>query len=491
MIDAGRPQGRTPLLCSRVWPVQATGWPLVAALLVFETSFFLSLIALYKKDISPWGSFLWSYPGWAFLVGFIGLCGSAAVVGRIFWKNWGAKHKEMSFTLIMNAVVLLAVGGGGELMVRMVKTQTVDGRDQVRERLLLPRDWERTRQHYQEVIEKASGDLSYLIYDAQLGWGVVDGRQSENGLYRSGQNGIRTREAGDIVERQPEKKLVALVGDSFTFGEEVAYDETWAVHLQQLLGNEFQVVNFGVPGYGVDQMYLRYMRDVLKWEPDIVIFGFISHDLIRSMTVYTFLNFPEWDSPYSKPRFVPASAGLQLLNSPTMQPQNIFSARAIADLPAIWHDPGYQESHWEHEWIHSSDLVRFIQARFPRRARLSTQTTDESVIDLNKRIVSMFLETAGNSKSIPLLAYLPSSEDFWTDRNGPTLGKVFFEALGHPYIDPTACLKDVAAGDRFVRGNGHYSGLGNAAVARCFASQVRRVSQQRGVSSADTRNGAR
>jgi len=48
------------------------------------------------------------------------------------------------------------------------------------------------------------------------------------------------------------------VGDSFTFGQEVTYEESWGYLLEKALGSEFQVLNFGVAMYGVDQAYLRY-----------------------------------------------------------------------------------------------------------------------------------------------------------------------------------------------------------------------------------------
>ena len=82
------------------------------------------------------------------------------------------------------------------------------------------------------------------------------------------------------------------------------YEETWGHYLEKALGSEFQVSNFGVPGYGVDQTYLRYEKDARMWNPKIVIFGLISHDVERTMFVYPFLALPEWNTPFSKSRFI-------------------------------------------------------------------------------------------------------------------------------------------------------------------------------------------
>ena len=50
-----------------------------------------------------------------------------------------------------------------------------------------------------------------------------------------------------------------MLGDSFTFGEDVGDDETYSHHLEQLLPGT-EVINLGVHGYGHDQM-LIYLRE--------------------------------------------------------------------------------------------------------------------------------------------------------------------------------------------------------------------------------------
>ena len=48
---------------------------------------------------------------------------------------------------------------------------------------------------------------------------------------------------------------ILAVGDSFTFGDQVSDWETWPAHLSRILG--INVVNAGVFGYGLGQIYLR------------------------------------------------------------------------------------------------------------------------------------------------------------------------------------------------------------------------------------------
>jgi hypothetical protein len=65
---------------------------------------------------------------------------------------------------------------------------------------------------------------------------------------------------------------ILTVGDSFTFGEQVRDDQTWSYYLQNLLPGS-EVLNFGVHGYGHDQMLLYLREEGIKYHPDIVILG--------------------------------------------------------------------------------------------------------------------------------------------------------------------------------------------------------------------------
>jgi len=78
----------------------------------------------------------------------------------------------------------------------------------------------------------------------------------------------------------PRGDVILAVGDSFTFGDEVADDQTWPAHLQQLLGR--QVLNAGVSGYGFDQIVLRAEKIVPKLHPSTLVVGFIADDILRT-----------------------------------------------------------------------------------------------------------------------------------------------------------------------------------------------------------------
>ena len=75
------------------------------------------------------------------------------------------------------------------------------------------------------------------------------------------------------------KKILA-VGDSFTFGDQVNDWETWPAHLSRFLG--INVVNAGVFGYGLGQIYLRAADWLNQNSADGLIVGIIPDDINRT-----------------------------------------------------------------------------------------------------------------------------------------------------------------------------------------------------------------
>ena len=103
---------------------------------------------------------------------------------------------------------------------------------------------------------------------------------------------------------------ILLIGDSFTFGEEVADSETFGHRLQELLPRT-EVLNLAVHGYGHDQMLVTLREQGLSYRPDVVIVGFVQDDMERNM-----LGFRD----YAKPRFELVGGALELRGSPVPPP---------------------------------------------------------------------------------------------------------------------------------------------------------------------------
>lgn len=61
------------------------------------------------------------------------------------------------------------------------------------------------------------------------------------------------------------------MGDSFVMGHNLAADRTFPAQLESLLGDNYEVYNMGVSGYGPDQSLIQLRDEALKFKPDILI----------------------------------------------------------------------------------------------------------------------------------------------------------------------------------------------------------------------------
>ncbi len=126
----------------------------------------------------------------------------------------------------------------------------------------------------------ASEDLHPIEFDSELGWvprpgrfdQVWDGRSLNISPGRLRSNGRQVAAGADVS--------ILAVGDSFTFGDWVADDETWPSYLEKMLGAT--IYNAGVSSYGFDQAVLRAGRLVPQLEPDLVIVSLIEDDISRT-----------------------------------------------------------------------------------------------------------------------------------------------------------------------------------------------------------------
>src|SRR5579862_5164563 len=129
---------------------------------------------------------------------------------------------------------------------------------------------------------RRSGSLGYGFdtWDAERGWAlkpnlrdlkVFSGKDlnSDSWGFRGG-----TEHGGE--NKAPHGRILVL-GDSFTFGEDVSDDETYSARLEGSLPG-VEVLNLGVHGYGHDQMLVSLQEIGPKVHPDIVLLGFVGED---------------------------------------------------------------------------------------------------------------------------------------------------------------------------------------------------------------------
>jgi hypothetical protein len=86
--------------------------------------------------------------------------------------------------------------------------------------------------------------------------------------YQISTKGWRDRER-DYAKRPGTTRLVAL-GDSFTFGAGVAYGKRFTEVAADRL-RDVEILNMGVPGYGLDQTLLAFVAEGVRYQADAVV----------------------------------------------------------------------------------------------------------------------------------------------------------------------------------------------------------------------------
>jgi hypothetical protein len=181
------------------------------------------------------------------------------------------------------------------------------------------------------LLERYRLGRSYLMYDPTLGWVQRPASTSENGLYHANSDGVRKASIGEETLAAKRGLRVLLLGDSYTHGDEVPFEQTWGAFLEKKLaeaGIHAEVVNLGAPAYGMDQAYLRWKTVGASYSPDLVVFGFQPENVKRNLNILRLLYHKPSHMPFSKPRFVLAGRHLEQVNVPTPSPDELLAIYA-------------------------------------------------------------------------------------------------------------------------------------------------------------------
>ncbi len=114
-------------------------------------------------------------------------------------------------------------------------------------------------------------------HDFRMPWGRNEIR------YRS--NALGFRSVREFVKERTGKRRIAVVGDSHSFALGLEYDKSFGARLEQSM-KDVEVLNFALPGSGVDQMWLTARHYALPLKPDVLIVALYGSDFPRTQTAY-------------------------------------------------------------------------------------------------------------------------------------------------------------------------------------------------------------
>lgn len=244
---------------------------------------------------------------------------------------------------------------------------------------------------------RPSGQVAYFMdeYHPTRGWTL---KRDLRGLPGFGSKRLHSNSKGlrgsaeHALAKPPGRLRIAVIGDSFSFGEDVHDEETYASQLQRLVPGS-EVLNLGIHGYGHDQMLLYLREEGLRYRPDIVLLGFVHLDIPRNL-----LSFRD----YAKPRFALIGGRLELRGTPVPEPRTLIEAEA-----------------WRSKFL---DLLQMLKARVEQRSGSS----EARALALTAAILDEIALASAGAGARPAFAYLPAVEEMEQRDLTPTPHQRFF-----------------------------------------------------------------
>ena len=313
------------------------------------------------------------------------------------------------------------------------------------------------------------------IYNTDLGW-----------IYKN-KTELGDRGRPGLTPMNDHNYYALAFGDSFTFGTEVEANETWPYYLETLSNKA--VLNFGMPGYGIDQILWTFQQKSTLFKSQYVLFGFISNDIDRSQTNY-------WRFVHHLRDAVPA------LTKPVynwngeefvLQPNPV---RSIEDLPNLMEtkfisklmdsDPLRSTMSLPHfSFPYSKLLFNHIIWNEALRDPVSSTWEDADKMRLLKFILGKFSATACSQRTIPVVILFPDMDMVNSyQKDAGSLGKTqnaFAEMCSalnmHCYFPLEVFKNEKPARDYFLK-NGHYSAATNKMIASALKNFMANIKKE-------------
>lgn len=389
--------------------------------------------------------------------------------------------------LLLLLVSLLVSGGLAEIGVRLLGNTDRDGNFELLGRRVLPFRYpiERVR-----ALARIAAEGSLLHYDPDTGWAPRPGSRSAHGLYRYDEHGIRIGKGMESYGPPGERARILLLGDSFVHGDDVPFEDSLGAQLQDMLADkEVEVLNLGVPAFGMDQAVLRFEKLGPRLRPAVVVFGFQAENMWRNLNlVRPFFMWP-CHLPFTKPRFVLEGDALHLVNHPALRPERLLDVLRDFESWPLWRyesfyaPRAYHESPWQ--WsralaalVTKLDLVENVQNGTVAPAAEELRLEHELAVRIIERLGEAVRREGARLVILHVPRHLHVKRHLAGTRlaHAPVLTRL---AESYDLVDPLPAF--AASADRDGLGNlfigegrlGHYTRTGNGIAAAALAGYLR------------------
>jgi hypothetical protein len=200
-----------------------------------------------------------------------------------------------------------------------------------------------------------------------------------------------------------------------------------------------EVINMGVHGYGHDQMLLLFKEEGIKYDPDIVILGFLALDMSRNL-----LRFRD----FAKPRFVLYKGALKPTGTPVPRPEDILQ--------------------WDWARPRTLDIFSLFQHKIEKISGLQKKEME----DVTSAILTDMIRSIESIHAVPILAYLPRGKEIAMDIT-VTEDEAFMLSLcqlntkAKCFSTRPRFAEKIARGERF-KSSGHWEPAGHLAAAEAI-----------------------
>ena len=296
-------------------------------------------------------------------------------------------------------------------------------------------------------------------YDPELGWVNVPNFYSKDfynpGVYvRTDSQGFRNGE--EFARAVPAGRLrVVCTGASMTFAVGVDNDHTWC-QILSTQDHRLQTINMGVPGYGLDQVYLLQLREGSKLDYDIQLLA-ITTDYFRRMTKGNLLG-------YDKPMLELRNGELVVTRVPVPK-SSVFTR---------W-------TYWISK-LRSVGVLQKFRARFQTARSFDAKTIaaiNHNTEQVSDKVLDNLQAEDRRKNAMTVIVFLPSMEEL-TGASPSTAWRDFVREesakRGIPFLDLLDDAKKLPISELdklFLSGEqhysdavGHFSDYGNEYVSR-------------------------